>query len=153
VIDSFRTRAGLLLSASAITTSFLGAQALGDGSGAFGWLAMIGFVGVAVASLAILWPRRWEFTADPQGIVRTYTESEEPVPIDELWRDLSLVMHNSFIENRGGLERLAILFQVASVLLTVEIVLWMAAIAWTRQESRWHRRNPLPSLDQKEVRV
>lgn len=30
-IDSFRTRAGLLLSAAAITTSFLGAQALDGG--------------------------------------------------------------------------------------------------------------------------
>lgn len=30
-IDSLRTRAGLLLSAAAITTSFLGAQALNDG--------------------------------------------------------------------------------------------------------------------------
>jgi hypothetical protein len=131
VIDSFRTRAGLLLSASAITTSFLGAQALGDGSSAFAWLAMIGFVGVAMASLAILWPRRWEFTADPQSIVRTYTESEEPAPIDELRRDLSLYMHNSFIENKEGLERLAILFQIASVLLTVEVILWIAAIAST----------------------
>jgi hypothetical protein len=131
VIDSFRTRAGLLLSASAITTSFLGAQALGEGSSVFGWLAMLGFFGVAVASLAILWPRGWEFRTDPQGIVQRYTESEEPVPIDELRRDLSLYMHSSFIENKEGLERLAILFQIASVLLTVEVVLWIAAIAST----------------------
>jgi len=32
VIDSFRTRTGLLLSAAAITTSFLGAQALNGGN-------------------------------------------------------------------------------------------------------------------------
>ena len=67
VIDSFRPRAGLLFSAAAITTSFLGAQALkgGDSSPSVG-LAMTGFVGVAAISLAILWPRRWEFTANPK---------------------------------------------------------------------------------------
>jgi len=40
-IDSLRTRAGLLLSAAAITTSFLGAQALNDGDpSAVSWLAL-----------------------------------------------------------------------------------------------------------------
>lgn len=92
---------------------------------------MAGFVGVAVVSLAILWPRRWEFTANPRDVIQTYIEAREPAPIDELHRDLSLHMHNSYIENRGGLEQLAIFFQIASGLLTVEVVLWIVAIAST----------------------
>lgn len=41
LIDSFRTRAGLLLSAAAITTSFLGAQALNGGdSNLAAWLGL-----------------------------------------------------------------------------------------------------------------
>ncbi|MBS1880741.1 MAG: hypothetical protein JST31_14615 [Actinobacteria bacterium] len=41
-IDSLRTRAGLLLSSAAVTTSFLAAQALqGDKSNAFVWLALL----------------------------------------------------------------------------------------------------------------
>lgn len=131
-IDSFRTRAGLLLSAAAITTSFLGAQALGGGeSNLATWLAMATFVGVAVASLAILWPRRWEFTANPRDVIQTYIEAAEPAPIEELHRDLSLHMHNSYVENRAGQEQLSVLFQVASGLLTVEVVLWIIAIAST----------------------
>ena len=71
VIDSFRTRAGLLLSAAAITTSFLGAQALNGGDSSLAaWLALIGFAGVAAISLAILWPRQWEFTANPRNELR-----------------------------------------------------------------------------------
>jgi hypothetical protein len=63
MIDSLRTRAGLLLSAAAITTSFLGAQALNDGGPSVAtWLALAGFVGLSVASLAILWPHSLEFT-------------------------------------------------------------------------------------------
>jgi len=132
VIDSFRTRAGLLLSAAAITTSFLGAQALDGGDSNLGaWLALIAFVGVAAISLAILWPRRWEFTANPRDVIQTYIEAEEPAPIDELHRDLSLHMHTSYVENRVGLEQLAIFFQIASGLLTVEVVLWIIAIAST----------------------
>ena len=129
-IDSFRTRAGLLLSAAAITTSFLGAQALDSSeSNPSAWLAMTGFVGVAVVSLAILWPRRWEFTANPRDVIETYIEADRPVSIEELHRDLSLHMHNSYADNRRGLEQLAIFFQLASGLLTVEVVLWIVAIA------------------------
>ena len=131
VIDSFRTRAGLLLSAAAITTSFLGAQALGEASSALAWFAMGGFVGVAVLSLAILWPRRWELTADPRGVIRTYIEADEPASINDLHRDLALHLYIGFIRNGRGLAKLAVFFQVASVLLTVEVLLWIIAIATT----------------------
>ncbi len=132
VVDSLRTRAGLLFSAAAITTSFLGAQALdGGNSGLAVWPAMAGFVGVALASLAILWPRQWELSANPQGVIRTYIEIGEPAAIEEMHRDLSLHMHNSYNENREGLEQLFAIFQIASGLLTIEVILWIIAIAST----------------------
>jgi len=54
IVDSFRDRAGLLFSAAAITTSFLGAQALrGGDSSLASWLALLCFAAVAAASLAI----------------------------------------------------------------------------------------------------
>jgi hypothetical protein len=131
-IDSFRTRAGLVLSAAAITTSFMGTQALEGGKSHWAaWLALAAFVGVAVVSLGILWPRRWEFTANPRDVIQTYIESEQPAPIDELHRDLSLHMHDSYSENRKGLEQLAAFFQIACGLLALEVVLWIIAIAST----------------------
>ena len=75
--------------------------------------------------------RRWEFTANPRDVIQTYIEADEPAPLDELHRDLSLHMHNSYIENREGQEQLSVLFQVASGLLTVEVILWIIAIAST----------------------
>jgi hypothetical protein len=132
VIDSFRNRAGLLLSAAAVTTSFLGAQALHEGhSGLFSWLALAAFVGVAAACLAILWPWRWEFTADPREVIETYVESAEQLPTEELHRNLSLHMHQSYLENHAGLEQLVVFFQAASCLLAAEVVLWIVAIALT----------------------
>jgi hypothetical protein len=68
IIDSFRTRAGLLLSTAAITTSFLGAQALDNGgSGLATWFALASFTGAAVVSLGILWPRRLGIHSESEG--------------------------------------------------------------------------------------
>jgi len=68
-IDNLRARAGLLFSAAAITTSFLGAQALRGGSLNFSsWLALLTFFAMAATSLTILWPRRWEGAANPREV-------------------------------------------------------------------------------------
>jgi len=132
ILDSFRTRAGMLFSAAAITASFLGAEALRGGIlNLTSWLALLCFVAVAAVSLAILWPRKWEDTANPRDLIETYIESAEPALIENLHRDLSLHMHNSYLENSEGVEQFAILLQVASGLLTLEVILWMIAIAVT----------------------
>jgi hypothetical protein len=129
-IESVRSRAGLLLSAAAVTTSFLGAQALqGGDSSLFSGLALLGFVAVAATSLAILWPRSWESTANSRRVLESCIESAEEIRIEDLYRDLSFRMQVSFSSNHRGLNELAALFQAASGLLTIEVVLWIAAIA------------------------
>jgi hypothetical protein len=129
-IESVRARAGLLLSIAALTTSVLGAPALqGGGPGIFSWLALLSFAVIAGASIAIFWPHDWEFVASPRSVVEAYAGSAEAVPAEHLYRDLSLRMHGSVISNHQGLQSLAALFQVASALLTLEVVLWVAAIA------------------------
>jgi hypothetical protein len=129
-IESLRGRAGLLLSAAAVVTSFLSAQALRGGTAGFcSWLALLSFVALAATSVAILWPRRWELTASPREVMKSLIESDEMVPIKDLHRDLSLQMHDSYLVNHQGLNHLTAFFQVASSLLTIEVVLWIAAIA------------------------
>lgn len=128
VIDSFRNRAGLLFSAAVVTASFLGPRALyGDGWDPAMWLAMLCFLGVAAASLGIFWPRRWESVVSPRRIIETYVEAAEAAPVERLHRDLSIYMHSSYLENEEGLEQFALLLQIASGLLTLEVVLWMIA--------------------------
>lgn len=131
MIDSLRTRAGLLLSAAAITTSFLGAQALNDGGpSAATWLALATFVGVSVTALAVLWPHhRLEFTANPANVIESYIETEEPLSIAEIHRDLSLHMHASYADNLADQKQLAFRFRLAGVLLTVEVILWIIDLA------------------------
>jgi hypothetical protein len=129
-IESFRSRAGLLLSAAAVTTSFLGAQALSGGDlSFFSWLALTGFLGMAAASLAILLPRRWEGAVNSRDVIETYIESDQPAPVEELHRDLSLHMHGSYAKNSEDLKKLIVFFQIASVLFAIEVALWIVAIA------------------------
>lgn len=130
VIDSFRTRAGLLFSSTAITTSLLGAQTFDRGHLTISsWMPLAAFLGVAGASLAILWPQRWDFTASPRNIIETYLEGQEVVPPDHVHRELSFHMNKSYLENRAGLEHLAVCFQLASGLLTLEVFLWIISFA------------------------
>lgn len=82
-----------------------------------------------MALLAILWPRKWDFTANPQGVIETYVESAESVSIGEVYRELSIHMQGSYTENREGLEKVVVVFQVANVLLAAEVVIWIIAIA------------------------
>jgi hypothetical protein len=131
VIDGLRSRAGVLFSAAAITTSFLGARALHGDWSPLSWLALATFVGVATAFLAILWPRGWEVAANPHVVIRTYIESAEPISIEDLHRELSFHVFGSYLENRRSLERLVVYFQVANVLFAAELVLWIAAVAST----------------------
>lgn len=129
IVESLRSRAGVLFSAAAITTSFLGARALhAAGWSPFSWLALVAFVGVAVAFLATLWPRRWEFAADPHVVIEAYVESSEPAALGDMHRDLSFHMHRAYLKNSEEKEKLIVFFQISNVLFALELVLWIAAI-------------------------
>jgi hypothetical protein len=130
-IDNLRSRAGLMLSAGAVTTSFLGAQALQARSlNAPSWLALATFVAMAGALLGVLWPFRWEFSADAREVIDTYVESVEPEQIAGLHRELALHLRDGFARNLDGLSQLAVLLQIASGLLVIEVTLWITAIGW-----------------------
>jgi hypothetical protein len=131
VLDNFRTRAGILLSAAAIATSFLGGQALRQASmSAWSWLAVLGFVGLSASTLLILWPRRdWEFAAIPRRLISIYIETENPLSVERIHRDLALHMQDSYDMNEARLERLIVYFRLAVVLLTVEVLAWVIDIA------------------------
>ena len=131
-IDGVRGRAGYLLSAATITTSVLGAQALPRSSGPLAWIALAGFVGVTVMSLAVLRPRRSEISATPEDLIWNYIETDDPAPVHRLHRDLSVRIQTSYVQNLCELTSLTTLFQVASWLLIGEVVVWVLAIASSR---------------------
>jgi hypothetical protein len=128
--EGLQTRAGLLLSAAAITTSFLGAQALQAGSPTIAtWLALASFVSLSIATLAILLPHPLEFTANPANVIESYIETREPLSGAGIHRDLSLHMHRSYAENLASQKQLAALFRLAGVLLVIEVITWIVDLA------------------------
>ncbi|HET9591859.1 MAG TPA: hypothetical protein VFP17_02985 [Solirubrobacterales bacterium] len=131
MVDSFRNRAGLLFSAGAVTVSLLAPRALrGGGWNPPIWLAMLCFIGVAAGTLGIFWPRKWESVVNAQEVIDTYIEAVEAPDVGEVHRELSIHMHASYCTNDEGLRQFALLLQVASGLLTFEVVLWMLAIVF-----------------------
>jgi hypothetical protein len=130
LIDSFRTRAGLLLSAAAITTSVIGSQALDHGPiGYAAWAALGSFFGVAILSLAILWPRQREFAADSAEIVKSCIESGGPKSVIDLRWALTTQMHQSYASSWEDLTQIEMLFEIASTLLAAEVLSWIISIA------------------------
>lgn len=127
-VDGFRSRAGILISAAAITTSFLGAKVLEGGQPDLtSWLAISAFLGVVGFCLAVLWPTKWEFSADAGDLIATYIETVEPMSTREIHRDLALHMRDSHMENSVRLKQLVRWFQFAVFLLSAEIVFWVAS--------------------------
>lgn len=129
-VDGVHSRTGLLLSVATVVTSFLGARTLESGSlSPTSWLALASFIATALVSLATLRSFRGEFTADVSNLIAIYPEAPEPVPIEELPRDLALHMHGSYARNLERLDRLEMFFQIASGLLIAEVILWAISIA------------------------
>jgi hypothetical protein len=136
-LTAFRTRAGVVLSAAAITTSFLGGQALTKhGFTTLSWIAIGAFAVLGVATLCVLWPDHdWQFDAIPNQVISTYIEREDAVdvPLHAIHRDLALHMENSYSANESRrLRPLRWAFRIAVLALVAEVALWLAELATGR---------------------
>jgi hypothetical protein len=131
-VTELRTRAGALIAAAAITTSFFGGQALSqDDVTLLSWIAIACFIALGLAVVAILWPRRdWEFALAPEKFIATYVEPDEgePLPLHLIHRDLALHMGNSAALNRGQLGQLMSVFRIGALLLVSEVVAWVGVL-------------------------
>jgi hypothetical protein len=132
VVSEMRARAGALIAAAAITTSFFGAQAIQESRvSVAAWIAIGCFVGVGLCVLAVLWPRHdWEFALSPSLFIATYLEPAEEEPL-ELWsihRDMALHIGASAEKNRRQLRWLMIAFRAGALLIIAEVIAWIAAL-------------------------
>jgi hypothetical protein len=127
-----RGRAGALIAAAALTTSFFGGQTLARHAiDTPAWVAIGCFVLLAFAVLFVLWPRRdWAFTPAPAKLIATYLEPGErdPTELHVIQRDLALHIGGSITSNRRRLRMLTAAFRAAALMLVAEIVAWMVAL-------------------------
>jgi hypothetical protein len=135
-VVELRTRAGALIAAAAITTSFFGGQTLlRQNIDVAGWVAIGCFVLLGFAVLLVLWPRRdWEFSLAPDEFVATYLEPAEgePLELHLIERDLALHMGRSADLNRQQLRTLMTVFRFGALLLVAEVLAWVIALVVQR---------------------
>ena len=131
VLESARTRSGLLITAANVVTALLATPAIRDrpGLGIGGWAAILAFGLTMVASLYILWPRgRWSFAFDAKKLI----EMIEGPKYDELWllhRRLAELNQDSIVAHGRRLGRMFVAFEVGAVSLAIEVVLWVVVLA------------------------
>ena len=129
-LDALHTRAGTLLAAAALTTTFLGGQALRDSGGptCLEWLAIAAFVGVAVLTILVLLPWKFQWALPASDLVNNYVDADPQPETNEVLRDFALFHGESKIDNKTTLETLQWCFRIAAVLLGCEVVLWLIAV-------------------------
>lgn len=132
-VEGLRSRVGTLLSAASISTAFLGAQALADRSpGRWGWLAMVSFVAVVGASIAIMWPYEWTFRRSAKATLRDYIEHDQPLAMPAIQRDLALHLEDHYERNERKLNRLLRVFEAGCAVLALEVVAWLVELTRRR---------------------
>ena len=128
-LDGLRARAGTLLAAASLVTSFLGGQALAKPTldkglvvrpdvGFEGWVAIGFFVLVAVLTLAILWPYEWRFVMGAQTILTG-------ADFETTQRDLAEYHEKNYDANKEKLDGLFWCFRLACIFLACETVAWI----------------------------
>ena len=131
-LDELRSRAGTLLAAATIVTSFLGGVALDNADPTcWSWVAVAFFAGVTFATGRVLWPvQDWRFVMNADKIVANYIEGgEAPLSPSGMHRELALRYAANLEHNEPKLERLRWWFQAGAGLLAAEVLFWIIDLA------------------------
>jgi hypothetical protein len=128
-LEELRGRTGALLTATAVTTSFLGARALTTDANHV--VGTVGF-GFAIASIVlsvyVLAPKRvLEFAISGSAIYEYFAGDETPFP--EVQRTMSYWAQLVWDSNQAVIDRLVIWFQASCVALVGAVAIWCVALA------------------------
>jgi hypothetical protein len=122
-------RAGMLMAASAVSTSIFGGRLLTDGHRhPSAWLAVAAFVGVSLAVIDVLWPRHGsELETSVINILATYVEPAV-APMALIHRDLAIHRLASVRRNDARLGRASRSLRLGMMLLPVEVLAGVASV-------------------------
>lgn len=103
---------------------------MADGLGLWDWLAVILLLALGVHIVFLLWPfYRYQFRFDPEDLLKQYVDGDTPASMSEMLRGLALRMEGDRRSNWRIIQRLRVALQLALVLLVLEILAWLLAIA------------------------
>ena len=124
LLDEIRARTGVLLAASSLAASFLGADAFRDPSTLPALVALASFVLSIGCSVYVLLPKRDQFVFSPsgRGLYEGLYEFREDLA--EVYRRLAYDLDRFWEANDERLARLLNAYRVGALALTVEILAW-----------------------------
>ena len=129
VLDELRSRTGVLLAAAAVSSSFLGAEALTRHPrlSSLSIIALISFGIVVMLCLVVMWPKgRWWFTHSVEGLIDAYVKSDKS--INYMHKMLARKNGDFCQRNEKKLKFRFFAFQIACLGLGVDVVLWVLDI-------------------------
>jgi len=131
-VEQLRARTGILLAASSLTASFLGAQAIQHTGGlqTLGSLALVSLAASIVLCVYVLLPKReFVFSVNAARMYETLFEIGEDE--EEVRRRLIYWLEEYRQANEIEIEDLGWYFFGAAVALTLQLVFWSWALAAT----------------------
>jgi hypothetical protein len=131
VLTELRARTGLLLAASSLAASFLGAPTLDDAEPVILVLGLLAFASSIGGCLYVLLPRPYAFTFSLIGSAvfeELYDRRDNP---DEVYRRLVYQLDRYWKENDVAIQPLFRSFVFATVALVAEVVLLLGAASDT----------------------
>jgi hypothetical protein len=136
-VESLRSRAGTMLAATALVTSFFGGQALARAERSslhvlsYTTAALGSFIAVSLLSLTILLPFTLRFSLSAGVIVRFFEDVAEGdrVSPSETLREVALQYEALYDSNATPIRLLAVCFRLAIVGLVSEVGFWLTVLA------------------------
>ena len=129
-LDELRSRAGTLLAATSIATSFLGARALAERPARLTVvLALAAFTTSVLLTLYVLIPKE-NLIFSVRGTVLFEAEFDEPGGLAETHRRLAYWLERFRAGNQATVDRLVVAYRYATFLVLAEIVLWTGELVF-----------------------
>jgi len=131
-VDQLRARTGILLAATSLTASFLGAQTVQHANGldTLGCLALVSLVlSVGLCTYVLLPKEGFVFSLSAAGMYEKLFEFEDDE--DEIRRRLIYWLEEYWQGNQEKIDSLGSYFFAAAVTLLLQLIFWSWALAAT----------------------
>jgi hypothetical protein len=127
VLEDLQSRAGTLLAAATLVTSFLGGRALGGHFHAWSIIAVAAFVVTGLTVIGVLWPRhRWRFVVSASAFLKAASDQSPTLAVAH--RELALRLEAMYDHNQQRLHELFALFRLSCAFLVLEVIAWIAEL-------------------------
>jgi hypothetical protein len=136
LVESLRSRAGTMLAATALVTSFFGGQALVRAGGSplhlvsYTTGALVSFIAVSALTLTMLLPFTLRVSVSAAEILRVVEGEprDDQLTSADVLREVALQLEAIYDSNTRQVRILEACFRLAIVSLVAEVAFWLAAL-------------------------